>query len=53
MWHTVPAVTATFRGVRFERNARAPMATLDGFGSRGYLLAPLAASSWARATFAP
>jgi glycine/D-amino acid oxidase-like deaminating enzyme len=51
MWHHVPRVTGTFRGVRFERNAKASIATLDGFGSRGYLLAPLAASNWARATF--
>ena len=53
MWHGAPRVTATFRGVRFERQIPAQIATLDGFGSRGYLLAPLAASKWARATFMP
>jgi glycine/D-amino acid oxidase-like deaminating enzyme len=53
MWHQVPPVTGTFRGVRFERQGAARIATLDGFGSRGYLLAPLAASNWARTTFTP
>ena len=52
-WQQVPRATGTFRGVRFERNAAARIATLDGFGSRGYLLAPLAASNWARTTFKP
>jgi glycine/D-amino acid oxidase-like deaminating enzyme len=48
MWHRVPATLSAFRGVRFERLvASSRIQTLDGFGSRGFLLAPSAARNWA------
>ena len=52
MWHHVSATTGIFRGVRFERISRSSeFETLDGFGSRGFLLAPTAAKQWATRTF--
>jgi glycine/D-amino acid oxidase-like deaminating enzyme len=50
MWGVEIAVGSTFRGVRLGRNTPAEIPTLDGFGSRGYLLAPRAAFEWAIAT---
>jgi glycine/D-amino acid oxidase-like deaminating enzyme len=52
MWHDVPATAATFRAVRFQRvTPSTSINTLDGFGSRGFLLAPSAAHLWAERTF--
>ncbi len=49
MWRTEWQCTGEFRGVRLESPSRTPsITTLDGFGSRGYLLAPQAAQAWAK-----
>jgi glycine/D-amino acid oxidase-like deaminating enzyme len=48
MWGAAPSVESAFRGVRLEEPPAEPHCeSLTGFGGRGYLMAPIAASRWA------
>jgi len=48
MWGTALTLKSEFRGVRLEEPPAEPHCeALTGFGGRGYLMAPIAASRWA------